>query len=500
MSQKNYYDILQISRGAPEEIVRRAYRNLAKRYHPDVFRGSVEEANRRMAELNAAYETLSDMQKRKAYDEELKREEEAKQAQRNSARYTPNDNTSHTVNNGNAGYSTNNGFQYEPNSDQSNAKKYNDTAFKPAEESENPGCLSEIIGAIFWLVVIIFVFKSCAGHNADNDISTEPPSVNSGSVVEETVPSVSQDETPSEVETDSSLSAQEQNIENLWFHKMYTDIGNVEIIDFSQRKKIISYMADLINNKGSMVNSGYCVDYKNRLFGNDYCYITDEETDYYYVGEVSDDRPDGFGAILGFADGSGTYEAAGEVLFYYIGDFKNGMRHGFGVEFAADECDVIQSMGYIQQSGVSIKNDEMLIEYLFNHVSYEGYWKNNEYSGKGNEFTLPIYNEVYEFPTQVNAPINGYAFGNVYPNISTGKWKNGQLNGKATVYLYNHESYSGKMKDGKENGFGTSYYSNGQIEYQGDWENGTYSGVGSYYDSNGALIYSGSWENGDYAQ
>lgn len=137
MSKKNYYDILQISRGAPEEIVRRAYRNLAKRYHPDVFRGSVEEANRRMAELNAAYETLSDMQKRKAYDEELKREEEAKQEQRNDTKYTPNDNTSHTVNNGNAnaGHSTNNGFQYKPNNDQSNAKKYNDTAFKPAEES-----------------------------------------------------------------------------------------------------------------------------------------------------------------------------------------------------------------------------------------------------------------------------------------------------------------------------------------------------------------------------
>ncbi|KAF7804904.1 DnaJ protein ERDJ3B [Senna tora] len=64
---KSYYDILQVSKGASDEQIKRAYRKLALKYHPDKNQGN-EEANKRFAEINNAYEVLSDSEKRSIYD------------------------------------------------------------------------------------------------------------------------------------------------------------------------------------------------------------------------------------------------------------------------------------------------------------------------------------------------------------------------------------------------------------------------------------------------
>ncbi|MQM09971.1 hypothetical protein Taro_042858 [Colocasia esculenta] len=64
---KNYYDVLQVPRGASEDQIKRAYRKLALKYHPDKNPGN-EEANKRFAEINNAYEVLSDREKRNIYD------------------------------------------------------------------------------------------------------------------------------------------------------------------------------------------------------------------------------------------------------------------------------------------------------------------------------------------------------------------------------------------------------------------------------------------------
>ena len=64
---KSYYDILQVSKGASEEQIKRAYRKLALKYHPDKNQGN-EEANKKFAEISNAYEVLSDSEKRNIYD------------------------------------------------------------------------------------------------------------------------------------------------------------------------------------------------------------------------------------------------------------------------------------------------------------------------------------------------------------------------------------------------------------------------------------------------
>lgn len=67
-SKKDYYATLGVLPTAEAIVIRAAYKALAQRYHPDRFNGGKEEANARMAEINEAYEVLSDPTRRKDYD------------------------------------------------------------------------------------------------------------------------------------------------------------------------------------------------------------------------------------------------------------------------------------------------------------------------------------------------------------------------------------------------------------------------------------------------
>ena len=68
--KKNYYDILGVDKKASADEIKSAYRKLAMKYHPDRNQGN-EEAAEKFKEINEAHETLSDQQKRAAYDYEL---------------------------------------------------------------------------------------------------------------------------------------------------------------------------------------------------------------------------------------------------------------------------------------------------------------------------------------------------------------------------------------------------------------------------------------------
>ena len=70
---KNYYDILQINQNASPEIIEKAYKTLAKKYHPDLQEESnKKEAEEILKEINEAYEILSNPDKKALYDQNLK--------------------------------------------------------------------------------------------------------------------------------------------------------------------------------------------------------------------------------------------------------------------------------------------------------------------------------------------------------------------------------------------------------------------------------------------
>jgi curved DNA-binding protein len=66
MQYKDYYEVLGVSRGADADAVKRAYRKLARKYHPDVSKE--KNAESKFKELQEAYEVLRDPEKRAAYD------------------------------------------------------------------------------------------------------------------------------------------------------------------------------------------------------------------------------------------------------------------------------------------------------------------------------------------------------------------------------------------------------------------------------------------------
>lgn len=64
----NYYEILEVSEKASKEVIEKAYKVLAKKYHPDLNQDNKKEAELKMQKVNEAFEVLSDDKKRANYD------------------------------------------------------------------------------------------------------------------------------------------------------------------------------------------------------------------------------------------------------------------------------------------------------------------------------------------------------------------------------------------------------------------------------------------------
>ncbi len=67
MAKRDYYEVLGLSKGASEDEIKKAYRSLAKKYHPDI--NKEPGAEEKFKEINEAYDTLSDPDKKARYDQ-----------------------------------------------------------------------------------------------------------------------------------------------------------------------------------------------------------------------------------------------------------------------------------------------------------------------------------------------------------------------------------------------------------------------------------------------
>ena len=68
MDKKDYYEVLGLKKGATDAEIKKAYRQMAKKYHPDLNPDDPE-AEAKFKEVNEAYEVLSDKDKRGRYDQ-----------------------------------------------------------------------------------------------------------------------------------------------------------------------------------------------------------------------------------------------------------------------------------------------------------------------------------------------------------------------------------------------------------------------------------------------
>ena len=65
--KRDYYEVLGVDKSADEKTIKKAYRNLARKYHPDVC--DEEGAEEKFKEVSEAYAVLSDEEKRQRYDQ-----------------------------------------------------------------------------------------------------------------------------------------------------------------------------------------------------------------------------------------------------------------------------------------------------------------------------------------------------------------------------------------------------------------------------------------------
>jgi len=65
----NYYDILEIEEDADSNSIKKAYKKLAKKFHPDLNPDNVELSEKKFKQINEAYHVLIDKDKRRKYDQ-----------------------------------------------------------------------------------------------------------------------------------------------------------------------------------------------------------------------------------------------------------------------------------------------------------------------------------------------------------------------------------------------------------------------------------------------
>lgn len=193
-----------------------------------------------------------------------------------------------------------------------------------------------------------------------------------------------------------------------------------------------------------------------KTFKNPYFEMTQYDDNVYYLGEIKNNMPSGEGILFDHDFGSDS-----DLPYIYVGEFKKGVFDGIGFE---------------------------LNEFGNGQVSFcIGKYKN----GLANGHLL-----TYEYG---NRDGNPSIHENYVELLTDTEYSKGIENGKRKSYIDGVLIDDVNVKDGKLNGKGKIYYSNGQLYYEGHFKDDVFDGKGTMYNEDGSVKYSGKFKAGDYS-
>lgn len=450
----DYYKILEVSSDASEEVIRVAYKALAKKYHPDTC-GDESITEERMKLINEAYETLVDTEKRAEYDKTF--------------------------------------FEKE--------KQKAESQFTQEEKSENVASESASLNIkkpkrkfpIVKVGVVIFImYLGVTWFSGGQDTYKV---VGESSVMTETA-ILTEEENAGIVKAENNIGTNEamQYIDApVWseeYLSYFLNNTHMNIVEFSKEEEKLN------RYRKSLKPEQYYIEASSALLGNGTIYKqVFRESNLLYMGEMKNEKPNGYGEIYKILNAGSDTEPILFTQRVYTGMFKKGQYSGFGKEYVSfnDENEMIE-FGYrniIREA----ENPQKYVEQYFNELQYMGYFSKGVYEGKGLLFGYPEIYRMLMAKQGIKSIQQMGKFDHILA-ISSGDFKAGLENGNVTQYLNGDLLYEGSMKKGYYDGKGSIYYwGTPQIKYKGEFEADECNGKGTLYDIDGKEICSGIWKD-----
>jgi curved DNA-binding protein CbpA len=434
----NYYKILEVSPNASEEVIRSAYKTLAKKYHPDAAMNDID-IEEKMKLINEAYETLIDSEKRAAYDAQFFSEEVPKP---------------------------------DLSFSQKEEEKTSDSSSSDITKPKKKFGIIKVGVFIYVAYLVVLWFRG---------------DYNSVETLKETA--VAASATTPEGESDlNNVQVPNAPVWSQEYLSFYLQNKPLDLYDFSKEEEKNTKLAQNAKTEKCYIKESQGFINKSITYKK-----ADQETDLIYMGEIKDEKPDGYGVLSKVINYGSDTNPIFAYQIMYDGMFKKGKCSGFGKSFFSfqDENEAWQFNNFINQSG----DVQTCVNDYFNELEYIGYFEDGQFNGKGLFITYPDKHYTSTFSERITMGSDEdpqyYTLG-----IASSNFEKGEMTGKAKLYYADYLVYDGELKKGEPNGKGKRYYNGSDhLKYEGEFSYGKMEGKGTLYDYDGNIVVSGQWEN-----
>lgn len=508
---KDYYKILQISPDAAPEVIQMAYKALAKKYHPDLNPDNAEQAQEQMKELNAAFEVLSNPEKRARYDAEQK---SAESASASTASQTQADTSTQKPPEHKSSQHSSPEKEKTPPSPKATESTSDSSKTSSSQSNAHSFGFMDFLDIFLSIVLIFFVgrFAIKFFKSIDSDTSSH---TNTSQSVEDTTEQPQADSINYTWEQFSDFGSTYSFSENPYYVdgiSRYVDMVNTfySSLKTSSSKQDVSQttleqaMKDagvshslikkLLSKQGADIlqdSDFYRMDEKSdtglvtSLFDSDreraYLEVSSTAKDaissddaiLFYFGDLKDNKPDGNGAIFSYSQATG-------LSFGYAGQFKEGKMSGKGITFSHYRFgySLAESGEYeknqLNGSGTQYRYDDSTIIYQFYQDKFAEY-SNTVLSAKSEEEKKKLFEHILEKNPAVELFLtaSSYDFNRTTIDFN-----------EAVICPY--IEYKGNFKYDRYDGKGKFYAPGGWLAYDGAWGNEKYNGKGTLYNDDGS--------------